>query len=100
MKQEQQIQILKKIRCPSCQGQTIDTSNALIAQDMRNLVQEGMRVGKPERGIINEIKYAYGSDVLVDSQEDHFYLFLLFTSVVCALAIPGMIIWKIYKKKK
>jgi len=61
VEQEKRYQYLIEIlRCPTCQNQAISDSNALIAQDLREIVAEQVRQGKTEHEIIDFMRERYG----------------------------------------
>lgn len=57
-------EISKLLRCPVCQGETIDESNADIASDLRVLVRERLVAGDSDRQAIDYIVARYGEVVL------------------------------------
>jgi len=57
-------EISKLLRCPVCQGETIDESNADIASDLRVLVRERLVAGDSDRQVIDYIVARYGEVVL------------------------------------
>ncbi|MDP5307201.1 cytochrome c-type biogenesis protein [Paracoccus spongiarum] len=58
-------EISKKLRCPVCQGENIDESNAPISRDLRLYVRERLEAGD-------------GNDEVVDAVVDRFGEFVLF----------------------
>jgi cytochrome c-type biogenesis protein CcmH len=57
-------EISRLLRCPVCQGETIDESNADIAADLRVLVRERLVAGDTDRQVIDYIVARYGEFVL------------------------------------
>lgn len=58
-------EIAQSLRCVVCQNQSIDESDAPLAQDMRKLVRERLRAGDSNEEIINFMREKYGDFVLL-----------------------------------
>ena len=52
------------IRCPVCQGETIDESNATIARDLRLVVRERLLAGDSDDQVIEYLVMRYGEFIL------------------------------------
>ena len=52
------------IRCPVCQGETIDDSNAPIARDLRIIIRERLVAGDSDAEVVDYIVARYGEGVL------------------------------------
>lgn len=57
-------QISHDLRCPVCQGETIDDSNAPISRDLRLLVRERLVAGDSDDEVVDYIVARYGEFVL------------------------------------
>lgn len=57
-------QISQDLRCPVCQGENIDDSNATISRDLRLLVRERLLAGDSNDQVIDFIVDRYGEFVL------------------------------------
>ena len=55
----------QSLRCVVCQNQSIDESDASLAQDMRKLVRERLKAGDSNEEIINFMRQKYGDFVLL-----------------------------------
>lgn len=55
----------KHLRCLVCQNQSIDDSDAELAQDLRRLVRDRVRAGDSDQQIIGYIVSRYGDFVLL-----------------------------------
>ena len=51
------------IRCPVCQGETIDDSNAPIARDLRIIIRERLVAGDTDAEVVDYIVARYGEGV-------------------------------------
>ena len=52
------------IRCPVCQGETIDDSNATIARDLRLVVRERLVAGDSDDQVVDYLVARYGEFIL------------------------------------
>jgi cytochrome c-type biogenesis protein CcmH len=60
--QEARYQLLiTELRCPKCQNQNLKDSDALIAQDLKDLIHEQILAGKTNEQIIEFLKLRYGN---------------------------------------
>ena len=58
------IKLEKEIMCPVCDGQTLDQSQSLIAEDMKNSIKEKIAEGYNEEEIKNYFIDRYGQNVV------------------------------------
>lgn len=56
--------ISQDIRCPVCQGETIDDSNAPIARDLRLIIRERLVAGDSDVAVVDYIVARFGEGVL------------------------------------
>lgn len=56
--------ISRDIRCPVCQGETIDDSNAPISRDLRLIIRERLVAGDTDAEVVDYIVARYGEGVL------------------------------------
>ncbi|MEI4487315.1 cytochrome c-type biogenesis protein [Frigidibacter sp. MR17.14] len=59
-------QISEKLRCPVCQSETIDESNAQVARDLRLLVRERLVAGDTDAQVVDYVVDRYGEYVLFE----------------------------------
>ena len=57
-------EISRVLRCPVCQGETIDDSNAGIARDLRLYVRERLVAGDSDTAVVDAVTDRYGDYVL------------------------------------
>lgn len=55
----------KEIRCLVCQSESIDTSNADLARDLRVLVRERLKAGDSDQEVLDYLVARYGDYVLL-----------------------------------
>ena len=58
--------ISKVLRCPVCQGETIDESNAPISRDLRLYLRERLVAGDSDREVIAAVTERFGEFVLFE----------------------------------
>jgi cytochrome c-type biogenesis protein CcmH len=59
-------EISRDIRCPVCQGESIDDSNAPISRDLRIIIRERLVAGDSDAQVVDYIVARYGEFVLFD----------------------------------
>lgn len=57
-------EISRDIRCPTCQGESIDDSNAPISRDLRLIIRERLVAGDTDAEVFDYIVARYGEGVL------------------------------------
>ena len=73
-KDDLNIKLEKEIMCPVCDGQTLDQSQSLIAEDMKNSIKEKIAEGYNEEEIKNYFVDRYGENVVADPSTTGFNL--------------------------
>ena len=63
--EERAREISKGLRCPVCQNESIDESNANIARDLRLLVRDRLEEGDTDEEVVDFIVARYGEFVLL-----------------------------------
>lgn len=58
--------ITQTLRCPVCQGENIDESNAPVARDLRLLVRERLVAGDSDKQVLKYVTDRFGEFVLFD----------------------------------
>lgn len=77
--------ISQLLRCVVCQNQSIDDSNAPLAQDLRILVRDRLKAGDSNAAAINYIVERYGNFVLLKPPMQTNTLLLWFGPVIFLL---------------
>jgi cytochrome c-type biogenesis protein CcmH len=83
-------EISKDIRCPVCQGESIDDSNAAISRDLRVIIRERLVAGDSDAEVIDFVVGRYGEGVLFNPRADGSNLILWFAGP--AMLIAGLAI--------
>lgn len=63
--EERAVDIGHQLRCVVCQNQSIEESDASLAEDMRRLVRARLQAGDSEHDILNFMQERYGDFVLL-----------------------------------
>ncbi|MGD9916727.1 MAG: cytochrome c-type biogenesis protein CcmH [Paenirhodobacter sp.] len=87
-------QISQVLRCPVCQGENIDESNASVSRDLRLLVRERLKEGDSNTQVIDYIKDRYGEYVLFEPEKTGANLILYWAGPIAfVLALGGVFVW-------
>lgn len=82
--------ISRDMRCPVCQGETIDDSNAPIARDLRIIIRERLVAGDSDQAVVDYIVARYGEGVLFNPPAEGANLILWFAGPGLLLAGIGL----------
>lgn len=78
-------QIGQMLRCPVCQGENIDESNAPISRDLRLYVRERLTEGDSDAEVIAAVTQRFGEYVLFEPKPEGANLLLYWAGPVMAL---------------
>lgn len=73
------------LRCPVCQGENIDESNADVSRDLRLLVRERLVAGDTDSQVVDYITDRYGEYVLFEPERSGANLILYYAGPVAFL---------------
>jgi len=82
-------QISQVLRCPVCQGENIDESNAEVSRDLRLLVRERLLAGDTDSQVLDYITDRYGEYVLFEPEKTGANLILYYLGPVALLVAMG-----------
>lgn len=82
--------ISQDIRCPVCQGETIDDSNAPVARDLRLIIRERLVAGDSDAAVVDYIVARFGEGVLFNPQAKGVNLVLWLAGPALLLAGIGV----------
>ena len=82
-------QISQVLRCPVCQGENIDESNAEVSRDLRLLVRERLVAGDTDSEVLDYITDRYGEYVLFEPEKTGANLILYYLGPVALLLAMG-----------
>lgn len=78
-------EISRNIRCPVCQGESIDDSNAAISRDLRVIIRERLVAGDTDDQVVDFIVDRYGEFVLFNPRASG-------SNLILWLAGPAMLV--------
>lgn len=84
--------ISQKLRCPVCQGENIDESNAPISRDLRLYVRERLVAGDSDAQVIDAVADRFGEFVLFEPRQSGANLILWLAAPLMAL-IAALTAW-------
>ncbi len=88
---EETLRIARKLYCPVCAGQTVADSQAGLARQMRETIENKVQAGESEDEILDFFVARYGETVLVEPPKQGFNLTLWWLPVL-VLAIAGLVV--------
>jgi cytochrome c-type biogenesis protein CcmH len=84
--------VASTLRCPVCQGESIQDSPADLAQDMRELVREQLRAGKTPEEVKAYFVGRYGEWILLEPRMTGLNILLYVFPVVLVLAGLALVV--------
>ena len=86
--------ISQVLRCPVCQGENIDESNAEVSRDLRVLVRERLVAGDSDSEVLDYITDRYGEYVLFEPEKTGANLILYYAGpAVLLIALGGAFVY-------
>ncbi len=83
--------LFTELRCVVCQNQSIDSSDADVAKDLRQIVREQIVSGKSDGDIIDYLVTRYGEFILLKPRLD-WHTVLLWATPLLALLAGGILL--------
>mgnify|MGYP001288087385 FL=1 len=75
----------RELRCPVCQNQSIEDSDADLARDLRLIIRQKLRAGETNKQIVDFVVARYGEFVLLDPPVNYRTIFLWIAPVLIFL---------------
>jgi len=86
-----------QLRCVVCQNQSIEESDAQLAQDMRVVVREQLATGASDEAVIEYIRESYGDYVLLKPPvQSNTYILWFFPAILVLLSLG----WFLFRRKR
>lgn len=82
--------ISRSVRCPVCQGESIDDSDARISRDLRLIIRERLVAGDSDSEVIDFLVARFGEFVLFDPPKSGANLILWLVGPVTLLLAGGI----------
>jgi cytochrome c-type biogenesis protein CcmH len=98
--EKRMIGLAEKLRCLVCQNESLASSHAELAEDLRREVREQMAKGKDDKEIIEYLVTRYGDFVLYEPPMKSYTLLLWFGPFALLLGGAGMLVYQLRKRRK
>jgi cytochrome c-type biogenesis protein CcmH len=82
--EDRAFEIGRQLRCPVCVAESVADSNAQIAQEMRQLIQQQLEQGRSEKQILAYFQTRYGDWILLDPPKRGWHLVVWVLPVLAA----------------
>ncbi len=92
--------VSKVLRCPVCQGESIQDSPADLATQMKALVREQMASGQSEEQVLDYFVAKYGQWILLEPRAEGINLLVYWLPVVFLVLGTGLIVVVVKKWTK
>lgn len=96
--EKRMVGLAEKLRCLVCQNESLASSHADLAEDLRQEVREQMKMGKTDQQIIDYLVARYGDFVLYDPPMKSYTVLLWFGPFV--LLLGGVIFLMLQVRKR
>src|SRR5512143_263698 len=98
--EKRMIGLAEKLRCLVCQNESLASSHAELAEDLRREVREQMRQNKSDQEIIDYLVARYGDFVLYDPPMKSYTLLLWFGPFGLLLIGVGVLFYQLRKRRR
>lgn len=98
--EKRMIGLAEKLRCLVCQNESLASSHAELAEDLRREVREQMSLGKSDQEIIDYLVSRYGDFVLYDPPMKSYTVLLWFGPCALLLIGVGMLLYQVRKRRQ
>jgi cytochrome c-type biogenesis protein CcmH len=98
--EKRMIGLAEKLRCLVCQNESLASSHAELAEDLRREVREQMNKGKSDQEIIEFLVSKYGNFVLYQPPVKSYTLLLWFGPFVLLLLAGGALFLQLRKRRQ
>ena len=89
--------LASELRCPVCQGNSIQDSPSELAQQMRELIRDQLRAGKTPDDVRAYFVAKYGEWILLSPKAEGVNL-LVYLIPVAAILVGGIIVWRTVRR--
>jgi cytochrome c-type biogenesis protein CcmH len=91
------MELQKQMRCLVCQGESLDESNAPLADDLRRLIRERLAAGDSDEAVKKYLVDRYGTFILMKPPVENDTYLLWLTPLLLILgggAVLTLVAWK------
>ena len=89
--------LASELRCPVCQGNSIQDSPSELAKQMRDLVRDQLRSGKTPDEVRAYFVDKYGEWILLAPKAQGLNL-IVYLVPLAALALGGLVVWRTVRR--
>ena len=89
--------LASELRCPVCQGNSIQDSPSELAQQMRDLIKDQLRSGKTPDEVRAYFVDKYGEWILLSPKAEGLNLIVYIVPFV-ALLVGGLVVWRTVRR--
>lgn len=90
-------EVAAQLRCPVCQGNSIQDSPSELALEMKGVVREQLQSGKTPEEVKRYFVDKYGEWILLEPKAEGFNL-LVYLLPVLGIALGVLVIWRAVRK--
>lgn len=94
------VNLAQKLRCLVCQNESLASSHADLAEDLRREVRDQMSKGKNDQEIIDYLVARYGDFVLYEPPVKRYTLLLWFGPFALLLVGVGVLLFQLRKRRR
>lgn len=98
--EKRMIGLAEKLRCLVCQNESLASSHAELAEDLRREVREQMSKGNSDQEIIDYLVSKYGDFVLYEPPVKSYTLLLWFGPFALLLVAGGTLFFQLRKRRQ
>ncbi len=84
--------VATRLRCPVCQGESIQDSPAELATQMKRLVREQLHEGRSEQQVLDYFLAKYGDWILLEPRAEGFNLLVYWLPVLFLVLGAGVVL--------
>ena len=89
---EQQVDdVGSQLKCPVCQGESVATSSATLAGQMRVVIRQQLQAGQSEQQVLQYFAARYGNQILLTPPQQGFNLLAWLIPVAMLLLCMGLV---------
>ena len=98
--EKRMIGLAEHLRCLVCQNESLASSHAELAEDLRREVREQIRAGKSDQEIRDYLVARYGDFVLYEPPVKSYTAMLWFGPFLFLLSGVGVLVYQLRKRRK
>ena len=89
--------LASELRCPVCQGNSIQDSPSELAQQMRDVIRDQLRAGKTPDEVREYFVDKYGEWILLSPRAEGLNLVVYLVPLV-AIMVGGLVVWRTVRR--